>query len=119
MLDALTVGQLLQFRLKANPSKRDKKSHKTVELWRMEEQQQWLARQAVKHGFAVHTVDWIPNTKIYGRKPNQKDPIRIACVLMQGVLEITNRELFIKALCEGIGRGRAYGCGLLSIAKLT
>ena len=118
MLERLHQDQILQFRLKANPSKRSKVTTKTVALTRKQERLSWLERQATRSGFHLVEADQIPVPNIYGRKPKSSSSIQIICVLFQGVLQITNVELFRKALQQGIGRGRSYGCGLLSIAKL-
>jgi CRISPR system Cascade subunit CasE len=37
---------------------------------------------------------------------------------LTGELEIVDRSLFIKSFQQGIGRGRAFGFGLLQIAPL-
>ena len=36
-----------------------------------------------------------------------------------GVLRITDVELFRKSLLSGMGRGKAYGMGLLTLAPLS
>jgi CRISPR system Cascade subunit CasE len=43
-------------------------------------------------------------------------PLRFGAVLFEGRLEVTDRELFLTALREGIGSGKAFGFGLLSVA---
>ncbi|MPN58153.1 hypothetical protein SDC9_205854 [bioreactor metagenome] len=35
-----------------------------------------------------------------------------------GVLEVVDRKSFIKSFCEGIGRGKAFGFGLLQLLPL-
>lgn len=119
LLDKLQVGNVLQFRLKANPSKRSKETGKTLALTQKEERLLWLERQALRSGFEVLQVDTIPVPDIYGRKAKASAPIKIISVLFQGVLRITDIALFRQTLQQGIGRGRAYGCGLLSVAKLS
>jgi CRISPR system Cascade subunit CasE len=119
MLENLQVNQVLQFRLQANPSKRSKETGKTIALTRKEDRLLWLERQAARSGFEILEIDTVPVPDIYGRKPKVSAPIKIISVLFQGVLRITEIELFRQALQQGIGRGRAYGCGLLSIAKLS
>ncbi len=112
-----TPGRKFSFRLRANPSKRDKQTGKTVGYFRRADQIAWMERQAVNHGFEVFNVDSIPAQNVFGVKTKGAEPIRIHSPLLQGTLEVTDSALFLKALCQGIGRGRAYGCGLLSIAK--
>lgn len=114
----LAVGRVFQFRLKANPSKRDKQSGKTIGLNGRENQLAWLVRQSQLKGFTVHSVDVVSMPDLVGRKKTGLPPIRIQAVLFQGVLEIADVRLFEAALRCGIGRGRSYGCGLLSLARL-
>lgn len=117
-MSQLQPGQILQFRLKANPSKRDKETHKLIGLFHASDQMAWLERQATQHGFKPTGVDVIPTPNVFGVKAKGQAPIRILTVLYQGTLQITDSALLIAAIQQGIGRGRSYGCGLLSIAPL-
>ena len=109
-------GKVLQFRLRANPSKRDNKTRKTVGYFKPADQLAWLQRQSDRNGFRLHGVDVIPSPNVFGRKQG-KSPIRISTALYQGILEVTDGSAFTQALCQGLGRGKAYGCGLLSVAR--
>lgn len=113
----LDAGRVVQFRLKANPSKRDQKTGKTVGLYHQPNQLVWLEQRALQNGFKLLSVDTIPTPNVFGVKGKGSSPIRIVTVLYQGVLQITDPLLFITAIHQGIGRGRSYGCGLLSIAR--
>ncbi|CCF85770.1 type I-E CRISPR-associated protein Cas6/Cse3/CasE [Nitrolancea hollandica] len=115
---------------------------KRVELQREEEQIGWLQRKAEGGGFALQTVHAmredagaverlfdrevergkgivdirpIPETKARGRKNGDK--LRFGSVLFEGRLRVTDPDLFRQALEQGIGSGKAYGFGLLSIAS--
>jgi CRISPR system Cascade subunit CasE len=114
----LKPGQIFQFRLKANPSKRDKQSGKLIGMFHRPDQEAWLARKGTQSGFAIETVDVIPTPNLYGTKAKGTSPIKIFTVLYQGTLQVSDPTLFFDAIRQGIGRGRSYGCGLLSIAKL-
>ena len=35
----------------------------------------------------------------------------------EGVLEVTEPEALRRVLTHGIGRGKAYGCGLMTLAR--
>ncbi|MEM6253159.1 MAG: type I-E CRISPR-associated protein Cas6/Cse3/CasE [Cyanobacteria bacterium P01_D01_bin.156] len=109
-------GKVLQFRLRANPSKRDKETRKTVGYFKQQDQLAWLQRQSDRNGFRLHGADIIPSPNVFGRKKG-KSPIRITTALYQGILEVTDSGAFIQALCQGLGRGKSYGCGLLSVAR--
>jgi len=41
---------------------------------------------------------------------------RLRSVLYNGLLEVTDPDLFHRALIRGIGSGKAFGFGLLSVA---
>lgn len=114
-----SVGQLLQFRLKANPSKRDNQTRKLIGMFHEADQLEWLSRQGDRNGFAVQQVDVIQTPNIFGRKGEGKAPIRLATVLYQGVLRVKDVDRLVAALQQGIGRGRSYGCGLLSVARFS
>lgn len=111
------VGRVLQFRLRANPSKRDKATRKTVGFFRQVDQLSWLDRQSNRCGFRLHGTDVMPSPNVFGQKEQGKSPIRITTTLYQGILEITDAERFSEVVCQGLGRGKSYGCGLLSVAR--
>lgn len=132
---ALQAGDVLRFRLRANPTK---KIHTTEETrtpgkratgpngtrkpLTRDELPAWLARKGEQHGFrlldARHQPDPIAGKEQTGFKGTRPDRTRLthAAVLFEGVLEITGADLFRAALWGGIGPGKAYGFGLLSIA---
>jgi CRISPR system Cascade subunit CasE len=113
------VDRLLRFRLKANPSKRDKETRKTVGLYSQPDQEAWFARQAAQHGFSVEGLDIIPAANLWGEKAKGQPQIKIHTALFQGVLKVQDPALLVMAIQQGIGRGRSYGCGLLSLSKLS
>jgi CRISPR system Cascade subunit CasE len=114
----LEAGRIVQFRLKANPSKRDRQTGKRIGMFHEPDQMAWLERQGVQHGFKIMVVDVIPVPSVFGIKAQKNFPIKIFSVLYQGILKINDPQLFMDAIRQGIGHGRSYGCGLLSIARL-
>lgn len=46
----------------------------------------------------------------------EKDRLTFGAVIFEGLLEITDADKFKQALANGIGSGKAYGFGLLSVA---
>jgi CRISPR system Cascade subunit CasE len=128
------VDRLLQFRLKANPSKRDKETKKTVGLYFQPDQVAWLQRQGDRHGFSVELIDTIPSPNLWGSKDKSKPVsddlpaplgkknqhhIKVHTVLFQGILKIQDPSLLVSAIQQGIGRGKSYGCGLLSLSRIN
>lgn len=108
---------------------------KRVELRREEEQLAWLARQGAGdhsragHGFDLLTAGLLPAGRevtmtradpgdTLKGKLRQPNPLTFGTVLFEGGLVVTNAELFRGALLHGIGPGKAFGCGLLSLPPL-
>ncbi|WP_338438773.1 type I-E CRISPR-associated protein Cas6/Cse3/CasE [Synechococcus elongatus] len=118
ILQNLTEGRQLRFRLWANPTKRDAQTRKILALYRADDQEEWLKRKGQNYGFSVQYLQVHNRPKILGIKPRSTAPIRLSVVNFQGVLKIENNEQFKTALMTGIGRGKSYGCGLLSLAPL-
>lgn len=46
---------------------------------------------------------------------NGTRPVTLLAVTYEGVLQVTDPEAFKALLCEGVGRGKAYGLGLMTI----
>lgn len=122
----------LMFRLRANPTKcvsakntdYAKFAGKRVELRTSEDQIAWLKRKSDQHGFRltsvnvnadVANVSTIPNGKVFGNP--SKGKLTFNSVVFDGNLQIMDAEKFRETLIHGIGQGKAYGFGLLSIAK--
>jgi CRISPR system Cascade subunit CasE len=130
----ITVGMPLIFRLRANPTKRisdrtpgrtDPLVGKRVELLREADQIEWIQRKGQIHGFRVletYTSPDVPDVRItrgektHGRKPGKY--LSFGAITFNGRLEVTDADGFRAALIQGIGSGRAFGFGLLSIAEI-
>jgi CRISPR system Cascade subunit CasE len=128
------IDRLFQFRLKANPSKRNKETKKTMGLYFQPDQVAWLQRQADRHGFGVESIDTIPSPNLWGSKDKSKTVeddspallgkknqhhIKVHTVLFQGILKVQDPSLLVSAIQQGIGRGKSYGCGLLSLSRIN
>lgn len=134
---SLRIGQRLRFRLHANPTRRISSKCKSersggegkrVEIYQPEKQIEWLERKGHQHGFrliSLRTDLDTPNLviqsegKVMGRRTPNQPPMKFGSVTFEGVLEISDLETFVEALAKGIGSGKAYGFGLLSIAPAS
>ena len=140
----LQSGQILSFRLRANPTKRiakegDPLKGKRVQLRLEDDQIAWLLRKGREMGkdmpggfdlltkkvsdgqgneFLVPRVHVIPEGKYTGRKKDEtvgRSTTHFA-VHFEGLLQVTDPEAFRQTLIRGIGSGKAFGFGLLSVA---
>ncbi|MGH9753257.1 MAG: type I-E CRISPR-associated protein Cas6/Cse3/CasE [Blastocatellia bacterium] len=132
--DKLAPGQRLRFRLLANPTKRVSAKNtdedarwrgKRIELRGEEDQIAWLRRKGEAAGFRllaarvnrdVPNVQTAPRSKTFGSR--EKSRLSFGSALFNGELEITDAERFRQSLSDGVGSGKAYGFGLLSIAPI-
>jgi CRISPR system Cascade subunit CasE len=73
----------------------------------------WLARKAENLGFKLLEA----SAEGYQQHHFKKRGIKISTIDFNGVLEVTDPPLFIQALYNGIGPAKAFGCGLLSVAR--
>lgn len=92
----------------------------------------WLARQAACSGFALPTSDKIERGRstevgatvavhvtayrtlqVEHRGPRAK----LGVLDFEGLLEVTDPGQFLKALGNGFGRAKAFGCGLMLIRR--
>lgn len=127
LLSRLKEGDSWMFRLHANPtrsSSREKREGsgrgKVFAHVTQEQQKKWLLIRSEACGFllkengfdVVHTT-W---EKFFKSKENNREVI-LRTATFEGVLTISNLERFKKTLLSGIGRAKAYGCGLLTIAN--
>ncbi|MBI9096627.1 MAG: type I-E CRISPR-associated protein Cas6/Cse3/CasE [Sphaerochaeta sp.] len=78
----------------------------------------WFARKQEIWGFASNTEDQeIFNLGVQIIHKNERD-ITYNMAEFRGVLEVTDRERFRNSFINGIGRGKAFGFGLLQIRPL-
>ena len=124
MLNKLSDGEIWKFRLTANPAVRevhkgDSEKEKIRACKIIDEQKAWLLNRARKHGFQLSndSFEVVQNKwRIFYKEYRNK--ISLLSVTYEGILTITNADLFRETLINGIGRGKAYGMGLLTIVRV-
>lgn len=122
LLGRIENGSAWHFRLAANPvhSLKEGKERGKVTAHTSEKYQlKWLEAQSEKKGFcllpgSVRVVE--SHWRIFmKRECGQR--VRILEAVFEGNLCVQDVELFRETLVNGIGRGRAYGMGLLTIVR--
>jgi len=113
-------GALYYFRLRANPTV--KRGGKRYGLLREEEQIKWLNRKASDSGFTVlgcrTTSEGIEKSKKYEISEEDAITLSFFAVKFDGVLRAENPDLIRAAIENGIGPGKGFGFGMLSIAPV-
>jgi CRISPR system Cascade subunit CasE len=109
-----------RFRVVVNPVRRDAASRKLIPIRERSEIIEWFAARAESRwGFST-PGQYLHVNKIEVLRFNDKHQHRVtlAQASIQGQLLVTDRSLFQASFAQGLGRGRAFGCGLLQIAPL-
>lgn len=136
LLDRIESGSAWQFRLTANPTissvkdkdkegnsldkEGEKKKRGTVYAHNVDSyQREWLKKKAEKNGFYIEDKNFsvVQSQWMQFIKGKEGSRVSFLGVTYEGILTVTDRETFVKALTEGIGREKAYGMGMLTIAK--
>lgn len=73
----------------------------------------WLAARAERHGFALVARSVIASA--YQQHTGKRGELQFSSVDLAGELTVTDAGRFAQALTHGIGRAKAFGCGLLLI----
>ncbi len=123
LLERIKAGTVWTFRLTANPTKSvpNPKEHtkrgKVCAHITTEFQEKWLLERAEKHGFQLNPHGFTVMQCQWRRfqKAHKGRPVSLLSVTYEGVLEVTDAEKFRQVLIEGIGRGKAYGLGMMTV----
>ncbi|GAA2635403.1 type I-E CRISPR-associated protein Cas6/Cse3/CasE [Dactylosporangium fulvum] len=136
VLDAIAPGRRFAFRLVANPTRTiarvdapprldgKRPQGRKVPLRKPDDQVCWLVRQAERCGFIIPTgangqPDLAPSpcpTSTGRRRAGDAGSITVEPVRFEGHLVVIDTALFTTAIRDGIGRAKAYGCGMISLA---
>jgi CRISPR system Cascade subunit CasE len=83
-----------------------------------EQQMKWLLDRAENLGFALEPQEFaVIHTEWKKFRKSIQDPhhVVLRTATYEGVLTITDVDRFRQTLTNGIGRAKAYGCGLMTI----
>lgn len=102
-----------RFRLFANPTVT--RNGKRYGLASEDAQLAWLARQGERLGFEIDTALVTASDLLTTRKKERSISLQRAC--FEGRLRVTDAGRIASAVSNGIGHGKAFGLGLLSLAR--
>lgn len=118
----LRQGQVLTFRLHANPTikkdRPDKNQGRRVGIYSEDEQRKWLQRKLENAGAQLIEARTVELEKIIRRLKREtiSHELSFACVQFEGILQVKDSNLLVQAVESGIGSGKGLGFGLLSLA---
>lgn len=122
----LQPGQVLAFRLRANPTRRlsagKGNKGKRIGVYKEQEQEAWLRRKGDQHGYRVLHVqisrsNLLKQADVIRDTKGDAHDLKLFSVQFDGVLQVVDAERFGQAIAAGVGSGKAFGCGLLSVAR--
>ena len=104
--------------LKANPDMIESERAKMRMSLAQAEGRKWLDRKGELHGFAVE--DLVVEDYRQNRLPrgNRGGSPRFSILDMVGELRVIDPDAFTSAVVNGVGRSRAFGCGLFLVRKI-
>lgn len=126
LLARIQEGSIWQFRLVANPTRscpagQGKRgavhAHASTAY-----QEQWLLERAEKHGFSLEPDDFrVVSSKWHQfyKGGDSRRRVSLLAVTFEGKLVVTDAAMFREALVQGIGRGKAYGMGMMTVIRGT
>lgn len=119
LLERIVPGRSWRFRLAANPvtsiPQPGKERGKIKAVTVAAHQREWLVKQGTRHGFLVTPEQFDMVRSEWKLFRNKGRSLSILSVTFEGILTVTDQEKFRDALLKGIGRGKAYGMGLLTV----
>lgn len=109
-----------RFKVIVNPTRRDSASRKLLPVKGREAIGAWFSERAIDSwGFQVFSLNLqVDRVEVLRFKDKQQHPITLAQAHVQGEFQVADRTKFHNSFARGIGRGRAFGCGLLQITPL-
>lgn len=115
LLEAIKQGDRLHFRVHSNPTvTRGGKRHGLVQA---EEQLAWLARQLNRAGAVLEAAVASQASRSAMKRRGQGAPIILTGVTFDGLLAVRDPDALRDAVRRGIGHGRAFGFGLITLAR--
>jgi len=135
-LERLAKGDEWAFRLTANPvhtaRRKDDEPTKITAHISPRHQIGWLLKRQEQAGFRV--VEKAPERQLIPeldryellvhnrrnlvfKKAGQRDPVTVVTATFDGRLEVTDPDALRRTLTHGLGKAKAYGCGLMTLAK--
>jgi len=118
--DEFLQHRFYKFEVTLNPTRKENKSGRRVPIKTREEVAAWFGGKSLAAwGFSVDParldVRMLPVMQF--NKQGER-PVTHGAARVSGMLRVENRDLFIESFNKGIGRGRAFGFGLLQIEPL-
>lgn len=110
-----------RFKVIINPTKRNSQSRKLEAVKGRQAISEWFVQRAeTSWGFNASLANLqVDATNLLEFTGKNNHRITLAQTSIQGNLKVTNPEQFAQSFTQGIGRARAFGCGLLQLVPIV
>jgi CRISPR system Cascade subunit CasE len=138
-LNALSVDNQWAFRMTANPVHTIEYPDEPPRVKFVDGvSREYVKKRRIPHETRFHQLAWLRENKAphngfevlgepattrlvinkFSKTNGSTHAVTIASMTFDGFLKVTDPDAFRKALTNGIGHARAYGCGLMTIAPI-
>lgn len=128
-VSGVAAGDHLAFRLRANPvhsvrTRSDQADTKITAHVTATQQGQWLLDRGPANGFAiVDGADGADQVLVRDRQTERfrrgAQMVTLSSAVFEGELVVQDAEAFRTVLTTGLGRAKAYGCGLMTVVPMA
>jgi CRISPR system Cascade subunit CasE len=118
--DTFLKHTVYQFKVIVNPTRRQNGERKIIPVKGRADIARWFMERAPDNwGFKV-SIDHlqVDRVEVMQFKDKHQHPVTLAQAHLQGRLAVIDHFKFRDSFARGIGRGRAFGCGLLQIVPI-
>lgn len=77
---------------------------------------EWFSRKTNEGGFYAKSLSFDKKERIHFKRKN--DQITYCSIRISGILEVFDKELFLRSVANGIGQGKAFGLGFLQVVPI-
>lgn len=121
--EAFLHSDYYAFDVTVNPVKRDSKTGKIIPVKGYASLLKWFREKVPSFGFAVMpdslTVRDIGVVQFDREKEGRREKVTLGKARFIGKLHVIDRTAFIHSFEQGLGKGKAFGFGLLQIVPIT
>lgn len=122
-LSTIKKGDKMRFRITLNPIVSRKEEGlsrgRVYPVLSIKGQEDFLKKRSEKNGFSLEVDDFtIVEKSFVPLKKHGKRLVNLNKVTYEGILEVSDEDLFYKTLTQGFGKKKAYGCGLMTVIKV-
>lgn len=107
---------IYRYQLIINPTFKNNLDKKRKPIKNPDEIKEWFKNRSSQWGFSLQSVE-VDSVKVLRFKKSGK-MVTIEQAKVSGILSVIDRDLFKKSFFSGLGRAKAFGCGLLQICPV-